>query len=256
MGPAIIPRAGVAEERLALSRASRPVPATTPPEEAESAAALHLEGVLAEREALLRASFDAEVAEAVAAHERAQAEALERLRATAREEGIESGRVEGLEAGRGEGRAAAEAEAQRAAQEHAERIAATLAAIETARDAACAASEADAIAIGFAAACKLLGESLVTREGVAARVAQVIGGVRATEHIVVRLSVADLALLGGQVGGGIGAPRVELVVDPTLAAGDCVVETGAGTLEARLERALEDLKAVLLRAHGAAEGAG
>lgn len=118
-----------------------------------------------------------------------------------------------------------------------------------------------AVTIAFESLAKLLGESLVTREGVRAMVSQVLQRTKDQERLIVRLSPGDFYLLLQQ---STDAPLlthagVELVPDERIEMGGCLVETGTGSLDARLETQIQALRQVLVRARhdrGSAGGAG
>jgi flagellar biosynthesis/type III secretory pathway protein FliH len=113
--------------------------------------------------------------------------------------------------------------------------------------------EDTAVAIAFEACCKLLGDSLTNRAAIAERVALLLGQVRNSANLVVRVNPEDLLELGPLA--SFGADQVadlKWLADSGVARGDCVVETDAGSLEARLDAQLLELKQVLLAARGAA----
>jgi flagellar assembly protein FliH len=107
------------------------------------------------------------------------------------------------------------------------------------------------IAVGIAreAVSRLLGEALVRREGVQAMVAKVLERVQGQERLVVRLAPADIFLLLQHAQGqpALAHPGVELVPDERVALGGCLVETGAGSLDARLETQWAALRDLMLR---------
>lgn len=73
----------------------------------------------------------------------------------------------------------------------------------------------------------------------------------AGSQVVVRLAPADLALAQERLGGlaeASGLDGVRLRVDPALSPGGCVVETDAGSLDARVETQLERIREALLPA--------
>jgi flagellar assembly protein FliH len=107
-----------------------------------------------------------------------------------------------------------------------------------------------AVGIAFEALTKLLGQTLPTREGVQAMVAQVLERTRGQERLVVRLAPSDFYLLLQHPSGEpvLAHPGVELVPDERVELGGCLVETGAGSLDARLETQMAALRQALLRA--------
>jgi flagellar assembly protein FliH len=105
-----------------------------------------------------------------------------------------------------------------------------------------------AVAIGFEAAMKIVGNALVTREGVRAVVAQALSRVRSDERLLLRVSPRDFYLLLQQPGDTLmpGPQNVEMVPDDRIELGGCLVETATGTLDARLETQLEALRRLLV----------
>lgn len=106
------------------------------------------------------------------------------------------------------------------------------------------------VEIAFEAVAKILGEALAQRDGVQAAVREVVRGVREREHLVVRVSPRDHQLLAGV---GVlpkngDAPRLELVADERVELGGCLIETGGGTLDGRLETQLQRLRDTLVSA--------
>lgn len=106
-----------------------------------------------------------------------------------------------------------------------------------------------AVGIAFEAVAKLLGQALVRREGVQAMVSTVLEQVKEQERLVVRLAPADFYLLLQHAPGqpALAHPGVELVPDERVALAGCLVETGAGSLDARLETQWAALRDLLLR---------
>ncbi len=107
------------------------------------------------------------------------------------------------------------------------------------------------IALATTIAEKLLRAELERRPTlVAGRVAELLQLAAGSPDITVRLNPADVALLGdvageiGRVLAAAGEPR--LVEDESLGAGDCVVETAHGELDARIETQLRRLVGELL----------
>lgn len=117
------------------------------------------------------------------------------------------------------------------------------------------AAEDTMVEIAFEAACKVLGDALVRREGVEACVREALAEVREREGLVVRLASRDHALLtgGGRTAWSPDGRRVELVADERVLLGGCLIETSGGTLDARLETQLQRLRDTLLGVarHGA-----
>jgi flagellar assembly protein FliH len=109
------------------------------------------------------------------------------------------------------------------------------------------------VEIAFAAACKVLGQAALTEEGVRAMVREAMREARSKEGLVLRISPRDYELLYAD------PPRqrplaedakLEVVADDRVASG-CLIETGGGTLDARLEVQLRQLLDTLTRARNA-----
>jgi flagellar biosynthesis/type III secretory pathway protein FliH len=106
-----------------------------------------------------------------------------------------------------------------------------------------------AVAIAFEATVKLLGEAMVSRQGVRAVIEQVLVRSREQEKLSVRLAPSDFYLLLQQ---NTDAPwhapaGVELVPDDRVELGGCLVDTDSGSLDGRLETQVDALRQLLLR---------
>jgi flagellar assembly protein FliH len=152
------------------------------------------------------------------------------------------------QAGRAAGFAKGQAEAQAAYRDRLQDLERLLAALGQAVERQVGGLEDLAVGVGFEVACKVLGERLVTREGVRALAEQVLVRVRTEEPVVLRLSPRDFSLLLQQPGEApVTAPhRLELVPDERIELGGCMVETASGSLDARLETQIDALRHVLL----------
>lgn len=193
-------------------------------------------------------AFTEEIERAREAQEQGR-EAARRELEEAREAGREDGYRAGVEQALEEGRAA------QAARDR--MLEALLDAVRAAHSAALDARRDEAIAIGFAAACRVLGDALVTAEGVGAAVDHVLARLHAAEPVTVRLAPQDLARLGDPQGAAA-ERRIEFVADASLEPGGCCVDTSAGTLDARLRTQIEALHRALVDARdvsGRGEGA-
>jgi flagellar assembly protein FliH len=163
-----------------------------------------------------------------------------------RKQAFDDGYRDGLAAGSAEGRAALEAQA--------EALRASLRALGDASRQALEAQEDALVEVAFAAACRVLGEAALTREGVRGAVREALREVRSRERVRVRLPAQACALLahdGAFVEALREEQRVELTADERLAPGGCLIETAGGTLDARLEVQLQQLAAALCAARAA-----
>lgn len=168
--------------------------------------------------------------------EAAEAEA-ERIRAAAREE-RDRARAEAVEAGRQEGLG---------------RAAATLASVAAERERRLAGLAGEVASLALEVARGVLGRELsLEPAAVVALASRALAEVRERREVVIRVSPADAPALRGAAG-ALGAllaraPGLGLREDPSLGQGDVVVETEAGTVDARvaaqlavLQRALEEV---------------
>jgi flagellar assembly protein FliH len=187
--------------------------------------------------------------------------------------GLEEGRSQGLAEGREAGRQAVEREA-RAAQDavvaRLTMLGRLLAELPAEMGRRLASAEDDMIALSHAAICRILGEQLVTRVGVAQVVAQAIreaggGGLPSAadrQPLSVHAHPSDIATLQADdriaawmAGSAHGGPApVRWVSDERVAVGGCLVRSTEGTLDARLEVQLEALRQLLLEARGSDAG--
>jgi flagellar assembly protein FliH len=145
-------------------------------------------------------------------------------------EARERARAEGREAGRA-----------KAAAEHAAQIKALAAVVRGARervDAGIGDLSEMAVEVVYEAVCKLLGQSLASREGVIAAVREVVRGARERSRLTLRVSPSDYALIREHLA----------TVLEGLEAGQVEVETPSGSLDGRLNVQLDNLRKTLLSA--------
>lgn len=102
--------------------------------------------------------------------------------------------------------------------------------------------------IAFAATCRMLGRHAATRAGIESIVLGLIENERDVETLTVRLHPDDARLLGDAVA-PLG-PRVAVQADASVELGGCLVDSGRGTLDARLERQLQHLREALTVVRG------
>lgn len=171
-------------------------------------------------------------------------------------QGLREGREEGLRAGHAEGVALGRAEAARAAQVQLEaamerataplldtqrRLAALLSSVQDASREALLEAEEDMVALCFQAICRVLGDTAVTQEGVQAQVRTLLAARTRQEPLVIHLHPDDLAQIETLVRDG-----VTCIADPQVVFGGCILRGDGGGLDARLETAVEEMKAALL----------
>lgn len=164
------------------------------------------------------------------------------LRAEAELRGYEEGLARGELAGR------APLDEQR------EHFAALSAALVRSKAAVLADAEDAMVELAFAAVCKVVGEHAASAAGVAAMVRQHSARRHEREQVVVRLHPDDFALLQAGEEGLADHCRA----DAGIELGGCIVDSGSGSLDARLETQLTGLRDTLLtvRAERAAGGQG
>jgi flagellar assembly protein FliH len=121
--------------------------------------------------------------------------------------------------------------------------------LPAAADALVANAEDDILAIAFEAVGRILGRAASDRRAVRSAVRQAIRQTAADRNLVVRVSPADHAWLAPELDGLLpehGSRRIDIVADARLHAGGCIVDSGAGAIDARFDVQLENLKRVLL----------
>jgi flagellar assembly protein FliH len=200
------------------------------------------------------------------AEQRAAFDAMaENSRRAAFEQGMVEGRRQGLDEGREAARLAAEREARTTQELVTARLARLdqlLAALSEEMQRRLASAEEEMVALCHGVVCRVLGEQLVTREGVACCVRQAVqeagggAGLRGLAHGQVALHVhprdlaslesdEDLAAWMRQNASGPGA--VQWVPDERVGPGGCIIRSPEGSLDARIETQMASLRKVLLQ---------
>lgn len=186
-------------------------------------------------------------------------EGLKQGRAEGLRSGMEEGRREGYEEGMASGHAAAQADAQKAldiavadatlALEQQGRQLATLAkALEAAAAAYQAEAEEELVALVYEVLARILGEVLLTADGLEAQVRQLLAAIGPSAQPAVHLNPQDLQQLEQSRTDSTPATRLRYVADERVAFGGCILRgAGAGELDARLETILQECKAALLQ---------
>jgi flagellar assembly protein FliH len=172
---------------------------------------------------------------------------LERELGARAESALQEARSRGLQ----EGLELGKAEALRDAERQQEAVAQTLATVAERAEQEIAGAEDAIVGIAFASVCKILGREVVDRRAVRAMVQQVLARAGRERSMAVRLHPQDCAALrGGSKAlytGKNGRVKVELVSDEEVSLGGCVVETSGGSLDARIETQLAQLRETLLK---------
>lgn len=157
---------------------------------------------------------------------------------------LEALRKQAFEDGYRDGREAGEKQAREELAGEAAALARLCASAQQALEGEIGGLEDIAVEIAFAAVCKMLGAAAASEEALRGMVRQAIDGVRLREKVRVRVSPEDharLAALADPLPG-------ELVADERVALGGCIVESGGGALDARLEVQLRQLVVTLTAA--------
>jgi len=106
-------------------------------------------------------------------------------------------------------------------------------------------SEDMMVAIVYETVCKMVGDALATKEGVVAVVKEAMSKVRGKSSIIIRVNPFDLELIEESAAFGV-ASEADWRADESIPMGGCVIESEYGTLDARIETQLNQLKRVLL----------
>ena len=163
-------------------------------------------------------------------------QALDDARSRAEREGFAAGLEKGEEA------------ARKAVSEQVARLASIVTSLDQARFNIVSEAEDAIVEVVYAAVCRIVGETAATRDGVIAMINQVLASFRERDQLVVNLHPQDLALIQRSFAALEVAPidpQVRLRADPAVKCGGCIVESAAGSLDARLDTQLSRLCEVL-----------
>lgn len=165
------------------------------------------------------------------------------LRSAADKAAIELGKVQAAAEARGYAAGEKKGEAAGRAALHAEieRVKSLCKQIEQARRDAIEGSEDALVEIVFAALCRILGEQGASREAIQAVVRQAIDATRSREQLTVRLHPQDAALFIDAAAQG----EMRIEGDGSVKLGGCMLDSAAGSLDARFETQLALLAAAL-----------
>lgn len=247
----------VAPQPVPAEPEAPPVPGAAPQApQAGPAAALAPDAVLAqaiaaERERM-QAAVQAEQQAWIAAAEQAQRDWLaqaEAQRSAWREQAEQELRAAYGEAerrGLEDGAAQAQRVAEDLVQAQVARLAAAAGALLQAQATLAPALQEDAVELAFGIVCRVLGEQAATRAGIQAMLQVQLAGLRERRDLTIRLHPADCALMAAaEVEGGA---ALRYVPDTAVELGGCLIESAAGTLDARLEYQLGQLRQALAAA--------
>lgn len=201
-----------------------------------------LEPMAAELLERQRAELAAKVAELTAyrhtLHAQAQVQA-----AQAEQDAAQRGYLEGV--------ARAEAGMREAAAHDAARVGALLDALRREQQHWAAGQEDALLEVAFAAVCKLLGSQAADPATVRQLIRAAARDVAARDGVRVRVHPDDYQVLSA---GGASVDGVVVEADAAVQLGGCLIDSLAGTLDARLETQLAELVKVLVTARAARRG--
>jgi len=103
------------------------------------------------------------------------------------------------------------------------------------------------VSIVFESVCKIVGDALTTKDGVAAVVREAINRTRGKSALVIRVNPFDLELIEESAAFGI-ASEADWRGDDSVTMGGCMIDSEYGTLDARIDVQLNQLKRALLAA--------
>jgi flagellar assembly protein FliH len=146
------------------------------------------------------------------------------------------------------GLAKAEAAARGELKAQLARVAAICSALQAAKPGVLADAEDMVVEIVQAAVGKIVGDSILTREGIAGAVACTLRSFREDDRLVVRLHPQDALLLrqAWEAEDNSSAMAATLREDPSIGIGGCIVDSAMGSLDARLDTQLIALRDTLL----------
>jgi flagellar biosynthesis/type III secretory pathway protein FliH len=146
-------------------------------------------------------------------------------------EARERGFKEGLETGLKEGRQRGQSELASAV----EALKAALQSVNSRAEEVIDAADEVIGAIAFEAVSKIVGDKLLTVEGVRSVVASVLASVKREDVVAIKVSESDYALLASEGAAGVGLPEMGIEPDPTIELGGAVVELRGGRVDGRIE---------------------
>jgi flagellar assembly protein FliH len=149
--------------------------------------------------------------------------------------------------------AAVAAEAQKQASRFTERTAAAIEALRLTGEKLAAEARTDALEIGFLVARRILEMELATNpEALTNLVRTAVKRLGESRKIIIHLAPADAQAInaiieksGAEAVAPAGISRIEIVPDPSLGRGDCLVEGDLVTVDGRLNARIEELRRVL-----------
>jgi flagellar assembly protein FliH len=175
----------------------------------------------------------------------AQRETLQEDRQHALDEGLRQGYQKGLEQAAAQGQQAMQEaldEACSVQKERAQRLEGMLAALPQQLQLRLDAAEDDMLALCHEVICSMLGQLMATPEAIRSMLQQLRGQLRVQGQIAVHLHPDDWSLTGTMQA----LPGIEWVADAQVELGGLLLRSPQGSIDARLEVQLQNLRAVLL----------
>lgn len=163
------------------------------------------------------------------------------------EKELETARAAAEREGFANGMAKAEDAARKAVAEQVARLESIIAALSQTRTAIIDDAEDAIVELAYTAICRIVGDAVMTRSAVAGVVEQVLMGFKEHESLIVRLNPQDVELLQ-QGANSTDGWTATLRADTSIRIGGCIVDSGNGTVDARLETQLTRLCEALLSA--------
>ncbi len=116
-------------------------------------------------------------------------------------------------------------------------------------------AEEDMIALAFKIVCRIVGEAAISRAALQHMFRQALGKLSACPLVAVRLHPQDLATLQEDVAFiaefDSSNAKVQWLADAAIQTGGCLLETGTGSFDARLETQMQQLRDTLLQTRAA-----
>ena len=170
-------------------------------------------------------------------------------------QGREAGFVIGEEAGFAAGEAAGMAAATNANRACKEQLAQLLQSVSMQVTQRIEQAEEDMIALAFKIVCRIVGEAAISRAALQHMFRQALGKLPACPLVAVRSHPHDLATLQDDVAFNAefdrAGSRVQWIADAAIQTGGCLLETATGSLDARLETQMQQLRDTLLQTRAA-----
>jgi flagellar assembly protein FliH len=166
-----------------------------------------------------------------------------------REAELQQAKAAAEQLGYAEGLARGQQQAGQQWQEQAGKLAALFGQIEAGRNTLLAQAEEAMVELAFTALCRIIGDAAGQKTLVQAMVQQLLSETRGHEALVLTLHPQDLELVKSALPElGIDPRQTRLAADPAMKIGGVLLETSAGTLDARLDTQLTRLREALLQA--------